>query len=99
MSGELKRFYKEAHVRQEGAVYRVALDQHLLRTPAKADLALPSAALAEALAEEWRAQEGRIDPRTMPLMTLISTALDHICLLYTSPSPRDATLSRMPSSA
>ena len=26
-------------------------------------------------------------------------ALAHICLLYTSPSPRDATLSRMPSSA
>ena len=24
---------------------------------------------------------------------------DHFCLLYTSPSPRDATLSRMPSSA
>ena len=24
---------------------------------------------------------------------------DRICLLYTSPSPRDATLSRMPSSA
>ena len=25
--------------------------------------------------------------------------LDRACLLYTSPSPRDATLSRMPSSA
>ena len=25
--------------------------------------------------------------------------LDHICLLYTSPSPRDRTRSRMPSSA
>ena len=25
--------------------------------------------------------------------------MGHICLLYTSPSPRDATLSRMPSSA
>ena len=25
--------------------------------------------------------------------------VDYICLLYTSPSPRDATLSRMPSSA
>ena len=25
--------------------------------------------------------------------------IDYICLLYTSPSPRDATLSRMPSSA
>ena len=26
-------------------------------------------------------------------------AADKVCLLYTSPSPRDATLSRMPSSA
>ena len=26
-------------------------------------------------------------------------SVDTICLLYTSPSPRDATLSRMPSSA
>ena len=33
--------------------------------------------------------------------TLIAQSLDYIitCLLYTSPSPRDATLSRMPSSA
>ena len=36
--------------------------------------------------------------------TLVSQALDRArthkgCLLYTSPSPRDATLSRMPSSA
>ena len=28
-----------------------------------------------------------------------SDALIYLCLLYTSPSPRDATLSRMPSSA
>ena len=27
------------------------------------------------------------------------TAMLTVCLLYTSPSPRDATLSRMPSSA
>ena len=27
------------------------------------------------------------------------TGLHHICLLYTSPSPRDGLLSRMPSSA
>ena len=32
---------------------------------------------------------------------ILSAAMDQyeICLLYTSPSPRDATLSRMPSSA
>ena len=46
---------------------------------------------------------------TVALVLLISKALeksgfinmigDFFCLLYTSPSPRDATLSRMPSSA
>ena len=29
----------------------------------------------------------------------VSSVLDIICLLYTSPSPRDRTRSRMPSSA
>ena len=32
-------------------------------------------------------------------MTIPGIALFYGCLLYTSPSPRDATLSRMPSSA
>ena len=32
-------------------------------------------------------------------ITLFSLGLSAFCLLYTSPSPRDATLSRMPSSA
>ena len=32
-------------------------------------------------------------------VTLHSSDLTKSCLLYTSPSPRDATLSRMPSSA
>ena len=31
--------------------------------------------------------------------TLPEPAIDRICLLYTSPSPRDRTRSRMPSSA
>ena len=30
---------------------------------------------------------------------VVAAALDHVCLLYTSPSPRDRGLSRMPSSA
>ena len=32
-------------------------------------------------------------------LTLTSQAMTYICLLYTSPSPRDGLLSRMPSSA
>ena len=34
-----------------------------------------------------------------PLGPLAGLPMAHNCLLYTSPSPRDATLSRMPSSA
>ena len=33
------------------------------------------------------------------LIAVTSSQQTNICLLYTSPSPRDATLSRMPSSA
>ena len=35
----------------------------------------------------------------LPDFTYLRDNRDRICLLYTSPSPRDATLSRMPSSA
>ena len=35
----------------------------------------------------------------MVLLMVLTVYLKDICLLYTSPSPRDATLSRMPSSA
>ena len=35
----------------------------------------------------------------VPNLTLSRQSISYSCLLYTSPSPRDATLSRMPSSA
>ena len=42
----------------------------------------------------------RSDPEIKRTSKLLSLLLRHRpCLLYTSPSPRDATLSRMPSSA
>ena len=42
---------------------------------------------------------GESPVRVMPLMILGCILTAYSCLLYTSPSPRDATLSRMPSSA
>ena len=47
---------------------------------------------------------GRSDDRLFTLLSAGNLAttqavVSEICLLYTSPSPRDATLSRMPSSA
>ena len=42
----------------------------------------------------------RFGRRPIMLLSLLGLGIDYfICLLYTSPSPRDATLSRMPSSA
>ena len=45
-------------------------------TPARRPLALPSRALATAIAAEWAAQPARVRPFTMPLMGLAATALD-----------------------
>ena len=39
------------------------------------------------------------DPKNEPLVGVNVTAKNIPCLLYTSPSPRDRSVSRMPSSA
>ena len=44
-------------------------------------------------------QPSEIEPELSQLMTMMNGSSSQLCLLYTSPSPRDATLSRMPSSA
>jgi chaperone required for assembly of F1-ATPase len=49
-----------------------------VRTPAKADFRLPTQPLAEAVAEEWRRQPDKIEPRSMPLTQLASTAIDRV---------------------
>ncbi len=73
-----KRFYKEVTVAEGEGGHEVRLDGRPLRTPAKAKLAVPSAALAAALAEEWAAQGVEIDPFTMPLTRLVNVALDGV---------------------
>ena len=40
-----------------------------------------------------------MNPVEFPCIEIDSSSYKDSCLLYTSPSPRDATLSRMPSSA
>lgn len=54
------------------------LDGKPVRTPGRLALALPFAALAEAVADEWRAVEGDIDPRAMPLTGLANVAVERI---------------------
>lgn len=75
----MKRFYKDvAVVEADGEGYRVTLDGRPIRTPAKKPLTVPYRALAEAIADEWRAQGETVTPSTMPMTQLANTALDRI---------------------
>lgn len=70
----MRRFWKDVSV-ENG---QVALDGKPVRTPGRVPLALPSPALAEAVAGEWRNVGETIDPRTMPLTGLANAAIDRI---------------------
>lgn len=73
-----KRFWKEAGVVEEEGGFGVRLDGRAVRTPAKAALIVPTRALAEAIAAEWNAQEGKIDPGTMPFTRSANAAIDKV---------------------
>lgn len=72
----MKRFWREACAEPaEGGGWGVALDGRPLRTPARARLAVPSEALARAIAGEWLAVEGEVRPAAMPLTGLANAAI------------------------
>jgi chaperone required for assembly of F1-ATPase len=71
----VKRFYKAAGVGEGRAIL---LDGRPVKTPGRRALAAPTDALAEAIADEWNAQEDLIDPRSMPLTGLANAAIDRV---------------------
>lgn len=75
-----KRFWEKTTVAAEGEGFTVHLDGRPVRTPAKAPFVVPTRALAEAAAAEWDAQEGEIDPRTMPVTRGANVAIDRVVL-------------------
>ena len=70
----MKRFYKEVGVSD----CRILLDGKVLRTPRGGGLVLPTQALAEAVAKEWRGQSEEVVPAEMPLTKLANTAIDGV---------------------
>ena len=50
-------------------------------------------------ARRWALQHQVQVGRMFDAVDMVEVSQAHICLLYTSPSPRDRTRSRMPSSA
>jgi chaperone required for assembly of F1-ATPase len=74
----MKRFYNEVSVAAGVDGHRILLDGRPVRSPARQLLVMPSAALAEAVAGEWRAQGETIERAGMGLTRLVSTALDRM---------------------
>ncbi len=74
-----KRFYARAAA-GEGTPqgFPVALDEKPVRTPLRRFLAAPRPALAQAIADEWNAQEQVIDPGRMPLTRLANAVIDAV---------------------
>ena len=71
-----RRFYKDVSVTEADGGFTVLLDGRPLRTPLKRSFVLPTRALAEAAAEEWRAQGEKINPASMPITGLANAAVD-----------------------
>jgi len=74
----LKRFWKDVAVEREDGGWTIKLDERPVKTPARAPLLVPTEALANAIADEWRSVGETIDPRAMPLTGLANAAIDRV---------------------
>ena len=77
-----KRFWKTATPVQRDGAWTIELDGRLVRTPGKAQLSVPTEAMATALAAEWEAQDETIDPNSMPVTRAANSAIDKVSLQF-----------------
>ncbi|MBO0750149.1 MAG: molecular chaperone, partial [Porphyrobacter sp.] len=87
----MKRFYKDVAVEESDGGFRVTLDGRPIRTQSGAAQIVPTRGLADALAEEWRAQGEVIDPKSFALRDLADFAIDHV-----APDPAAAAARLLP---
>ncbi len=74
----LKRFYDVVALEPQADGVALTLDGRPARTPGKRPLVMPVGALADAVAEEWRAQVEFIDPTAMPATRVANTTIDGV---------------------
>lgn len=74
-----KRFYTTVDVRRDDDGWTVLLDDRPVKTPAGRLLVVPTQALAQAVAQEWDAQQDDIRPDAMAHSQLAITAQDRMC--------------------
>lgn len=73
-----KRFWKTASAEPCDGGFAVRLDARPVRTPLKTPLIVPTRAMADAIAAEWQAQTGKVDPATMPCTRVANSAIDKV---------------------
>ncbi|WP_299025125.1 ATP12 family chaperone protein [uncultured Sulfitobacter sp.] len=77
-----KRFWKETSVVDAPTGFTVVLDGRPVKTPAKQPLHVPTHAMAAAIADEWDAQEGVINPHSMPVTKTANAAIDKVTVQH-----------------
>ena len=73
-----RRSWKDVLVRDGEGGWQVWLDARVLRTPGKQALTLPTRALAQAVAQEWRDSGEVIDPGAMPMTRYANSAIEKV---------------------
>ena len=73
-----KRFWKSVAVEACEGGFIVKLDARPVKTPGKQVLVVPTAAMAQAIAAEWDAQQGLVRPETMPYTRAANSALEKV---------------------
>jgi chaperone required for assembly of F1-ATPase len=80
-----KRFYKEAGVIEAESGFTVTLDGKPIKTPSGRTVTVPVREIADAIAEEWQAQQETIDPLSMPLTrfanSVVESVVDRVALV------------------
>jgi len=75
-----KRFWKDVAVEPISAGFAVRLDGRPVKSPAKTEIVVPTHALAEEIAKEWRAVDEIVNPKAMPFTRAANAALDKVTL-------------------
>ncbi|MGB1077816.1 MAG: ATP12 family protein [Bdellovibrionales bacterium] len=74
----MKRFYKLVSTEKTDSGWLINLDGKAVKTPLGAPLTGPNEAVANLMLAEWSAQEDDINPETMPITQIITTAIDRV---------------------
>jgi chaperone required for assembly of F1-ATPase len=73
-----KRFYGDVGVADANGGFAIMLDGKPIKTPSGRAVTVPVRAIADAIAEEWSAQQDTIDPLTMPLTRFANSVVESV---------------------